>query len=272
MRFDIIVGNPPYIKNLHLRILSKCVDMADIVSFIHPGGWTMRRSNRAEESTIIDQLRRRTKRLTYINGHRFFGASFGSPLVITEVVKYNNGPFEVVYPNGNRYQVATYEDMPTGVWEPRSEIFALVEKVKSIAQQSSIVKIFGPYKGGSYLGQPSMVNNARDNVLSLVSTDYWVFFVHGSDIHSEKVANERGCYNLANDDEVVNLKSYLKTKVARFGLGINKVSFDLCTRRYLRNVPLPPLDRAWDDDSIMDFYGFSDEEKALLHSLIDDFY
>ena len=66
--------------------------------------------------------------------------------------------------------------------------------------------------------------------------------------------------------------SYLKTKVARFGLSIHKISQDAHISRYLSSVPLPPLDREWTEDSIMEYYEFTEEQQSLINSFISDYY
>jgi len=42
--------------------------------------------------------------------------------------------------------------------------------------------------------------------------------------------------------------------------------------RYLNNVPLPPLDRQWTEDSIMEYYNFSEEQRNLINTFISDYY
>lgn len=39
MKFDLIIGNPPYEGNLHLNILDKIKDFSDNIIFIHPSTW-----------------------------------------------------------------------------------------------------------------------------------------------------------------------------------------------------------------------------------------
>ena len=39
MKFDLIIGNPPYEGNLHLEILDKIKDFCDNIIFIHPSSW-----------------------------------------------------------------------------------------------------------------------------------------------------------------------------------------------------------------------------------------
>lgn len=57
MHFDLIIGNPPYCKNLHLKILEKVVAYAEQVVFLAPGNWAVNPYADIENSSIENRLR-----------------------------------------------------------------------------------------------------------------------------------------------------------------------------------------------------------------------
>ena len=66
--------------------------------------------------------------------------------------------------------------------------------------------------------------------------------------------------------------SYLKTKFARFALALNKATNRNNVIRYTKNVPLPPLDRQWDDDSVNQYYNVTQEEWQSIDNFIPTYY
>ena len=67
MKFDICVGNPPYSKNLHLKIINSVLPMLDeegTASFIHPARWLQdplaeykkRETDKVKFKYIVDRL------------------------------------------------------------------------------------------------------------------------------------------------------------------------------------------------------------------------
>ncbi|HRW21155.1 MAG TPA: hypothetical protein P5509_04215, partial [Bacteroidales bacterium] len=39
MKFDLIISNPPYNRNLDLKILKEVYEFSDKICFVHPAGW-----------------------------------------------------------------------------------------------------------------------------------------------------------------------------------------------------------------------------------------
>ena len=66
MKFDICVGNPPYSKNLHLKIINSVLPMLDeegTASFIHPARWLQdplaeykKGTDKVKFKNIVDRL------------------------------------------------------------------------------------------------------------------------------------------------------------------------------------------------------------------------
>jgi len=284
MHFTATIGNPPYIKSTHLNFLLTALEKSDNVVLVHPAGW-MFRSDRQIEQDVRKALKNRVCKLELFNGNsKFPGARFGCPLVVTTARKKHTDKIEIVYgTTGNSYYLDSLDDIPSGFWEPTELHLETVKKFKKLTERYSIYDLMRNYSGSGYavstprvcghanfVSTPRVCGNQTNKAEDFVSYDFYTFFYRNSDILTLDKKNK--LFQVSSVEERDSLISYLKTKVARFGLSICKVSQDAHIERYLNNVPLPPLDRTWTEESIMDYYNFSEDQRNLINTFIHDYY
>ena len=289
MHFSQTIGNPPYLKNIHLEFLLKALQTSDNVQLIHPAGW-LYRTTKDIERQVKRELVGRVKKLKFFNGnHVFAPAQFAAPLVITTAVKNHVGPIEIEYDfTGNKYYIDSLDDLPTGYWEPTQQHKDIVAQIKQLALSGSVYDYVGKFEDkvtDRTLKAPEVVGHFTEYTLKApeicgdgrskdktksCKDDFWTFFYERSDLYGHKKGSR--CFVLKSAEERANLVSFLKTKFARFALSINKVSQHLYIKRYLDCVPVPPLDREWDDKSVYDFYNISETDREYISNFIPDFY
>ena len=272
MKFDVIIGNPPYKGQLHLEFLKLALEKSDYVSFIHPSGW-LTRNEKSIEKDVKKLLEGRLKSLTIFNGVPVFKCEFQAPLVITEVVKSWDKSVTVKYIHtGNSYEIDSVYDFPTGYWEPTEINIQLNEKIKSFSEESNLLSLRTSNHNLVPLNLPTICGHPVVNDESkLYGDDFHTFFYHNSNIYTHE-NNEGKFYSLNNEGERENLVSYLKTKFARFALALNKATNRNNVSRYIKNVPLPPLDQQWDDESVKDYFNISQEEWNSIDKFIPTYY
>ncbi len=273
MHFSQTVGNPPYNSQLHLEFLLKSLEISDNVKLIQPSGWLTRFTG-AKEKKVKEALNGRLKKLTIFNGHsKFQSAQFQAPLVIVEAVKEYNGYIEVYYENsGNTYFIDSLNDFPSGYWEPTDINYELRDYIYKKAKESNILELRTSNTNMVPLALPATcghLNMSSDSQLFM--SDFFTFFYRNSDMYKYDHC-EGQFYSLQNEDERESLVSYLKTKFARFALSLNKSNNWNVTIRYLEAVPLPPLDRQWTDDSVVEYYGVTQDQWDNIDSFIPDYY
>lgn len=272
MKFTANLGNPPYIKNMHLDFLLAGLDRSEYVSLIHPGGWLFRNTSKIEKR-VKASLHNRVRKLELVNGnHEFPGAEFGAPLVVTTADKEHTGDIEVVYrTSGNRYTISSLNEFPTGLWEPTVNNLNLVSKFKGLSSKSSLIDIMGNYDGSSVsLSTPRVCGHVSKKPDRFISDDFFTLFYKNSNIYNIDPKNK--VFTTQTEYERDSLVSYLKTKVARFGLAINKISQDSHISRYIETIPLPELNTNWTEESIVEYYGLSSEEVETINNIIPDYY
>ena len=275
MHFSATIGNPPYLKNLHLEFLLKALQVSDHVQLIHPAGW-LYRTTKDIERQVKRELKGRVKKLKFFNGNYVFApAQFAAPLVITTAAKNHVGPIEIEYDfTGNKYYIDSLDDLPTGYWEPTEQHKDIVNQFKQLAAVGSVYDYVGKFEDKATdctLKAPEICGDGRAKDKSKsCKDDFWTFFYENSDLYGYKKGAK--CFVLQSEVERANLVSYLKTKFARFALSINKVSQHLYIKRYLDCVPVPPLNREWDDESVFDHFDISKQDREYISTFIPNFY
>ena len=275
MHFTDTIGNPPYLKNIHLEFLLMALNNSDNVSLIHPAGW-LYRTTKDIERQVKNALKGRVKKLKFFNGNYVFApAQFAAPLVITYAAKNHVGPIEVEYDfTGNKYYIDSLDDLPSGYWEPTEKHWDIVNNIKELAISSNVYQHVAKLEDRATdctLKAPEICGDGRaKDKTKTCKDDFWTFFYERSDLYGYKKGSR--CFLLNSSEERANMVSYLKTKFARFALSINKVSQHLYIKRYLDCVPMPPLNQQWDDDSVFDYYNISQEDREYINNFIPNFY
>jgi len=272
MHFTLTMGNPPFKGQLHLEFLKDSLETSDYVRLIHPSGW-LTRSGKQIERDVKRALRNRLKKLTLFNGYPVFNAEFQGPLVITEADPDYSGKIEVHYDNtGNTYYIDSLDSFPTGYWEPTDENYELRDLIYEESQKSNILSLRTSDPNKIPLSLPVICGDPRSkDKASFVRKDFWIFFYPNSNMYNNKHA-ENQWYSFNTESERDSFVSYLKTKFARFALALNKTGNRNNISRYIKNVPLPPLDQMWTGESVMEYYGLNQKQKDNINNFIPDYY
>ena len=275
MQFDLSIGNPPFKGQLHLEFLSLLLDISKEVKLIHPSGW-LTRNDKQIEREVKDKLKGRVSKLTIFVGiAKFPSAQFQAPLVITEVKEKHEGPIEVYYDNtGNTYYIDSLDDFPTGYWEPTDVNLGLKELISKEAKKSNVLSLRTSNLGKNTvpLNLPTICGDFRSkDPKSLTRNDTYLFYYPNSNLYTHE-NNEGKFYAFNSVEERDSLLSYLKTKFARFALALNKATNRNNVSRYIESVPLPPLDRNWTEESVMEYYGLTETQKDSINQFIPTYY
>ena len=269
--FDLNIGNPPFKGQLHLEFLKIALQKSKNVKLIHPSGW-LYRNNNSLESEVKKLLEKRLTKLTLFNGDSVFtGTQFQSPLVITEAGEESDSFILKYGINGNTYNFNSIYDLPCGYWEPTEINLELKEFIYREASKSNLYSIFGTYENGAYLNLNEVAGHHNKDPNSLgFSDDFYTFFYRNSNMDTYKMREK--VVNLNHKEQKNYLISYLKTKFPRFALALNKVNSWNISRRYLEAVPIPPLDRDWNDDLVKEFYNLTEEQWNAIDKFIPTYY
>lgn len=265
-KFDIVIANPPYLKSLHVDFLDKSLNLSDKIIFIHPSPWLFR----GESISKNDNNRISSVRL--INGNYYFkNAEFGAPLTITYITEKTTNSINLIFDTtGNSFKI---KKLPTGFWEPNQIMNSLFEKFKKLSVNRNLSDLLYKNDGsGLIITAPRICGHAvsRNKKDKFVTNDFYTLFYRNSNLANRNSKNK--VFKTSSIEERENLIHYMKSKICRFGLYINKLSQDSHINKYLSMIPVPSLDKKYTDIELCEIFSITSEEWNYIQEQISDYY
>jgi type I restriction-modification system DNA methylase subunit len=291
-KYDIIVGNPPYnearVKEtsdqpLYSKFIVKSIGMTSKLLFVVPSRWFSGGKGLADfRKSMLS--RKDIVSINHISNSRKIWPSVSIKGGINYFYLDNNHNGLTKF-NGTNIALDKYD-----ILVPQPKAYSIINKVM---KYPSIEKL---YLSTSYFGITTNFLKATNNknlvkcyfsakkggVKYIASKyikntyDFWkVFTPQGSGIGGDgfgsliigtpnEIASQTYLGFAVNTEaEAKSLKSYLETDFANFMLSLRKIDQHI-SENTLKWVPLPPLDRIWNDAKINKYYNLSDLELRLF--------
>ncbi|NBX78530.1 hypothetical protein EBQ93_04140, partial [bacterium] len=265
-KFDIVIGNPPYLKSLHIDFIDKSSKISDKIIFIHPSPWLFR------GESISKSDNNRINSIKLINGNFYFkNAEFGAPLTITYITDEITDSIHLTFDtSGNSFIV---KKLPTGFWEPNEMMISIFDKFKKLSYVKNLSTLLHKNDGSDLIvTAPRICGHAvnRTDKSKFVTNDFYTLFYKNSNLLDKNTSNK--VFKTSSIEERENLIHFMKSKICRFGLYINKLSQDSHINRYLSMIPLPPLDSKYSDIQLCEIFNITEKEWNFIQEQICDYY
>ena len=277
--FDIVFSNPPYNKNIDLKILQIMFDYADKIIFIHPAGYLL---DKKFKTKIYNDVRNTNylEKAIFVWGNQMFDIWLFYPLTIS-VWNMNKTSDECIV-NDMAISCTNYmckiNDISihpawTTAWKNSLNITKTLEsEVTPHGQLSDYSVRFASIRGHA---------NIKNNI-SGYNEDFFTIIAMDNTLNKcdhtfefSKASREHGCiqahWAFENENIRENFLEYCKTKVVRFLLSFVK-NGPVLGRGELAAIPWMDFSQEWNDKKLCEEFGIDEELWQYIDKFIPDYY
>jgi len=287
IKFDVVVGNPPYKKGIDLKFLDLFITKLDAkhVLIVHPSTYLIDLKGNSRYIKIKKLLEGKLKSATLFNGNKTFDVGLYVPCVIISYDRDYNGKCSVEYFD-QKFDADVWNITKFGAdWETIVKPF--VEKMKkdcsggndvwsySLGKTDKADKNKQHCQFAAIRGNVNMSANSVSN--TIVKDDFYTMNTQDESCKGIRIldltraGNPIPTFQFPNENERDNFHEYCKTFFARFCLSLYKNNCDLS----LGNMSLIPwLDftQSWDDEKLFKHFGIDQKTQDYIYKFLPDYY
>ena len=274
--FDIVFSNPPYNKNIDLKILQTVFGHTDKAVFIHPAGYLL---DKKFKTKIYNDVRNSNylEKTVFVWGNEMFNIGLFMPLTIS-VWNMNKTSDECIVNDmaiSHTNYTCKINDIsihPAWItaWKNSLNITKTLEsEVTPHGQLSDYSVRFGLIQGTSKISNyytDDFFNFTGKNVEKNKCDHTFEF---------SKASREHGCiqahWAFENENIRENFLGYCKTKVVRFLLSFVKNGPNV-GRGELAAIPWMDFSQEWNDKKLCEEFGIDEELWQYIDKFIPDYY
>ena len=285
--FDLVIGNPPYNKEfnaagaspLYNEFIEFLIPLCSKLILIIPSRWF-------SGGKGLDKFRKmmlNRKDIVMIKHFKNSKEVFGNFVNIAGGVNYflidknYNGQcnFNNNLINLNKYDIlvegkyydlieklSKYDNITTIY---RGRYYNIESNDKRLTDNDNLIKCyvskqkgFIKYIDGKYINDNYKIITSRANGNNNCFGN--IFIGSSNEVHSGSYIS----FKVNNEDEAKSLLSYLKCKLPNLMLSIRKISQHI-SEKTIKFIPLPPLNRIWNDNEIYSYFNLDENETKLIN-------
>jgi len=276
MKFDVVIGNPPYKQGLHLEFLEKAIEISDVyVAFIQPATWVLNEKN-SDRNTIQKKLsieiEKYNLKIELHNGLSLFkNASVGTYIGIflinkkekMTLIKVDDKTTGNIHHFKNINEISKYGNSNTYI--------SLKKKIIDATKENNLEDNKNNNDGNFYVNMAEVRGHINDDPNKMWNDDFYTIIP--KDIKVENKKTKKVAISFRTEKEAINFLKYLKTDFARFALSIYKnniATFGAVGQ--MRSVPYLDFTQEWTDEKLDDHFNLTQDEVDFIKKHIPEYY
>ena len=280
MKFDLVFSNPPYNKNVDIKILNEVLPIADEWVIIHPSLWLLESKGVFKAySDFRTKIKNKLVSVEMFNGNGIFDIQLNVPIVITHINMQCDTKTQVEYFDEN-YTVDSINDITKfGIaWETLVKPFyhQMTEYCTKNGSVWSNRIQFNQTDSNNFHCQLADIRgskNLNSNSKDLVKSDFYTMTVRDNSEDNKTLRKDtlKNTYEFKTEIERDNFIKYLNTDFSRFCLSILKTNTHIDSGE-LSLIPWVDFSQEWNDESLFKKFNVNKKQQEYIRTFLPDFY
>lgn len=269
-KFDRIAENPPFQRRLDLKFLDKCLKICNQVVFIHPSSWLIDEKDASKSFVKLKKsISKNLHKVQLFNGNKIFNIQLFIPCCISYINLESESEIKIDDRINNK--MITYQDIfEINKWSNNKEYLSIKNKLENLTLDKSLSDIYNVERGQYYINMSRIRGHSDINSdKNMLKDDFYTTVTKETKVESCKSKSVFFSFDSNNDAE--NFLEYLKSKVARFCLSINKNGSDL-NRIDFNKIPLIDFSKKWSNEEIVKEFNLTSSEVDFINKNIPNYY
>jgi len=289
MKFDVVVGNPPYLKNVHLKFLNLAFDICNDngkIVFLHPSSWLilLREGKTKQKYDLLkNKFNDFTESVEFINLQQWFNYYVIRPYV----------PLEIIYLNKNKKnkQIQFLNVNKSKVVNSLNEInligdFNIIKSIEhKILKFESIQKYINKNPKKFYVNLNKIVGNGyvtvkffdnitrtfvnRFNLVNSLSNKVTDRPLRSQPRGGKTDGNLKNWVSFETKEEAENFLDFItKSKLCKYLLITYNIDQHINSVYYI--IPWLNWKEKLNDEKIYKFFNFTEEEINLIETVVEE--
>lgn len=283
MKFDLVIGNPPYTRGLDIDIHKSFSEVSKRIVFVHPSTYLIshKRSSFQKQMKRIDVSKFDSVHLLW--GNALFNIQLYVPIVVSrwdtsktdKIVLVQDDAYTHCTYTANYDEVHHYgKDYPRFLKWVNEKVMPMVKANGSIGSHGAyeVTEEFG-FKMSTMRGHPPL----EDGDCALKPDFYTILPASEDAVKSnfcskgEVDTSYKRMFSFKTEAERQNFLTYLKTKAVRFNLSIFKFS-NMLMRGEMTQIPWMDFTRPYYDEDLRKLWFIDDQLWSIIDNKIPDYY
>lgn len=252
MKFDLIVGNPPYDRSLHLKILEHLLQSANEIVWISPVRWLQ--DPLAKYKKNSDMLKYRDTILTKLREVEVVSATDAIAMFDSARFTVNLAIYHLTESNKDTFDLSS---MYKSAW--------IIERVVDRVVNGEVDSIADHYLDRDELDMSIPFMRFSD-IHGHDQNDWYILLSPDHNLAFDKNAKPVGGLNFDTQEEAENFFSYMQTDFIKF-LGITIKRSGTFTLRFIPYMPT--YTHPWTDEDLFNFFNITEEEQKIIHDIVE---
>jgi len=276
-KWDLIISNPPYNKNLDIKILKEINTLGVELIIVHPSTWILDRKFKSKlfkDYRII--INNKLKSVEFFNGNPIFNIGLFVPTMITHINNNHNGDCAVDFFN-DKYTTTDIFDITkySSNWSTIVQPFLTNVKTDNDVWSHNKLEI----SKTKYHCQLAAIIGNHSKLNTMHKDDFYTMVMKDSEKNKgirqpnlKRDGNPTPTFEFNTEQERNNFISYLKTDFARFCLAPFKDGQNLSVGNAMGLIPWLDFTQEWNDEKLYKHFNIDETTQAYITKFLPDYH